>query len=749
MPNRPEHTDKMKACVAKLQDTHDDSSAYAICTASLQKAGEPVFVGAAAGGAEEMRLLGDVPGHEFHGNQYTGEGGAAARQERIKEIDKQITKIAVGPNTPRAIKERMQKIAPLVQEQELHKNVLDPTRPQAILASSKLTKRSDGGYDVQHEGAKIGALEPVSFTGFKAVNSAQQMTSREGFKALYGDKIVNSQGTRKEGHEAIARAHSDVLRTRLTGAEGYVFDDVDITSLRTLHLVGATGVVRTEMFEGREHLVVPLIALMEGVIHAMNAETPEFVPLATLQKAAATWNGRPVTLGHPSRGGVQCSANDPGIRESHGIGTIFNSRVVGTKLLQEAWIDKAKAKRLDPAMLARLVTGEREEVSVGAFVITDGTTGSYRGKPYRAQWLETIGDHLAFLPGGRGACSVEMGCGTHRAAMRMLGGSMELLGSMPDKAQVEINKPGHPAHGKKGKITSSKGDMHTVGDYGTFKQSELKAAADGEEAAELVGYNLLRTHLDTMGKAWDEASGIVNELVADETENPTETAAEEDAEEEVESARLDSVMSLMSVIMAIASQAMSCCAVMNAPEATDVMPRYGAMPMMPCPTCDGTGQVKDGKQSDCPTCDGTGEVAKFKAAAGSRHNKNDQQMVQAIHDQAQALGAQCDRANYKMLRDISQKQRERLPDADFAGKGTSFPIKKPEDVSAAASSIGRAGAGNYSTDELKANIIRIAYRKGASFVAQLPEAWKKKADHKAAANDPNRFYIESVLKGVR
>jgi hypothetical protein len=621
-------------------------------------------------------------------------------------------------------------------------------------------------------------------------------------------------------------------------------------SLRSLHLVGATGVVRTEMFEGREHLVVPLVALMEGVIHAMNAETPEFVPLATLQKAAATWNGRPVTIGHPSRGGIQCSANDPGIRESHGIGTIFNSRVVGTKLLQEAWIDKAKAKRLDPAMLARLLANEREEVSVGAFVITDGTTGSYRGKPYRAQWLETIGDHLAFLPGGRGACSVEMGCGTHRAAMRMLGGSMELLGSMPDKAQVEINKPGHPAHGKKGKITSSKGDMHTVGDYGTFKQSELKAAADGEEAAELVGYKLLRTHLDTMGKAWDEASKIVNELIADETENPTETPAEEAAETQVESAKLDALMSLMSTIASSASLAMSCCMDMNAPdmpEAVGVAPRYMAMPTMPCPTCDGTGQVKtDSKQADCTTCDGTGEVPKFKAAgdspghdfhgnqwteggggsktdaerrshdgyngsptprdgdrvkimgkvqgagkkgtvnfptsdrsfayvhdeetgksigsyhvsnlkvlglfqvlAGSRHNKNDQQMVQAIHDQAQALGATCDRANYKMLRDISQKERERLPDADFAGKGTSFPIKKPEDVAAAASSIGRAGAGNYSTDELKANIIRIAYRKGASFVAQLPEAWKKKADHKAAANDPNRFYIESVLKGVR
>ncbi len=33
-----------------------------------------------------------------------------------------------------------------------------------------------------------------------------------------------------------------------------------------------------------------------------------------------------------------------------------------------------------------------------------------------ASWVYADGDHLAFLPGGRGACSVASGCGTHRAA---------------------------------------------------------------------------------------------------------------------------------------------------------------------------------------------------------------------------------------------------------------------------------------------------------------------------------------------
>lgn len=75
-------------------------------------------------------------------------------------------------------------------------------------------------------------------------------------------------------------------------------------------------------------------------------------------------------------------------------------------------------------------------------------------------------------------------------------------------------------------------------------------------------------------------------------------------------------------------------------------------------------------------------------------------------------------------RDIPQSERDEMANSDFAGKDGSFPIKEPGDVAAAASSIGRAGPDNYSTDELKSNIIRIARRKGPAFVAQLPEAWK-------------------------
>jgi|SRR5579859_49546 len=61
---------------------------------------------------------------------------------------------------------------------------------------------------------------------------------------------------------------------------------------------------------------------------------------------------------------------------------------------------------------------------------------------------------------------------------------------------------------------------------------------------------------------------------------------------------------------------------------------------------------------------------------------------------------------------ISKKERDSMSAADFAGKNKSFPIKKQADVDAAFHSLGRAGSDNYSTSVIRANIIKIAKRKG-------------------------------------
>jgi hypothetical protein len=186
---------------------------------------------------------------------------------------------------------------------------------------------------------------------------------------------------------------------------------------RHLHLLGATGQIRGASFENRDHLVVPVVALCEGVIHAINADAPEFVPISCLS-VAESWNGRPIVKGHPTRNGEQISANEPAVLET-AIGTVFNARIDGKRLLMDAYIDPLKAERVGASrMLERIRAGEIVEVSVGAFVTTEPRSGVHNGKRYKAIWQVVLPDHLALLETGRGACSVDAGCGTRAAESR-------------------------------------------------------------------------------------------------------------------------------------------------------------------------------------------------------------------------------------------------------------------------------------------------------------------------------------------
>ena len=192
------------------------------------------------------------------------------------------------------------------------------------------------------------------------------------------------------------------------------------------YLLGNTGRARFgslfpslqhHLWNGREHLVVPVVMLQESVIHAVNAPTPEFVPLASLSATPHHWNDKPLMLGHPIRDGQQISANDPAVLEAKSLGCIRNARMKGRKLVCEAWVDIAKAVKLGATkLLDRLRNAEPVEVSVGAFVTTHQRKGIHNGKSYDAEWLQIVPDHLALLPESVGACSIAMGCGANRAA---------------------------------------------------------------------------------------------------------------------------------------------------------------------------------------------------------------------------------------------------------------------------------------------------------------------------------------------
>jgi hypothetical protein len=112
------------------------------------------------------------------------------------------------------------------------------------------------------------------------------------------------------------------------------------------------------------------------------------------------------------------SANTPQILEKYQFGFLFNSKMEGSALKTEAWIDTQRAAHLNDntrwvmGRLASMSPGESLEVSTGLFTGSEFHTGKWEGKDYTAVWSGVVPDHLAFLPeGALGACSVADGCG--------------------------------------------------------------------------------------------------------------------------------------------------------------------------------------------------------------------------------------------------------------------------------------------------------------------------------------------------
>jgi hypothetical protein len=170
----------------------------------------------------------------------------------------------------------------------------------------------------------------------------------------------------------------------------------------------ATGSgIRRELFEGTEHLVVPVVMIVEGVLNGALLLADEFGMFPD------SWNGRPVPVLHPENNGGPVSANSPDIIQANTIGCIFGTTLEGTKLKSEVWLNVAKATALGhAALLDELAGGGIVEVSTGYYAEDDPKTGSYDGKPYTAVHRGIRPDHLALLPGQVGACSVADGCGT-------------------------------------------------------------------------------------------------------------------------------------------------------------------------------------------------------------------------------------------------------------------------------------------------------------------------------------------------
>ena len=172
--------------------------------------------------------------------------------------------------------------------------------------------------------------------------------------------------------------------------------------------------IQSVMHEGKKHLVVPVVMMVEGV-HS-GSHGPLLHTIDELGKFPESWNGIPVAVQHPQCGGKNISANNPEVVEKQTVGRIYNTHVEGGKLKAEMWIDEAKAESVSPTAMTYIRQKRPLDVSVGVFTEDEPVEGDWQGETYTAIARNHRPDHLALLPGGVGACSWADGCGVRANA---------------------------------------------------------------------------------------------------------------------------------------------------------------------------------------------------------------------------------------------------------------------------------------------------------------------------------------------
>ena len=155
----------------------------------------------------------------------------------------------------------------------------------------------------------------------------------------------------------------------------------------------------------REYLVAPVSLIVPGVLNGSLG--PLYYPPEEIAANPDAWNGMPLLVNHPDEG---TSARTPEIMQSQQVGSIYNVTANG-KLAGEAWIDVEICRRIDNRILAALESGKKVEVSTGLKTENHPVAGTHNGKSYTHVARNYRPDHLAILPDGIGACSIEAGCG--------------------------------------------------------------------------------------------------------------------------------------------------------------------------------------------------------------------------------------------------------------------------------------------------------------------------------------------------
>lgn len=247
-----------------------------------------------------------------------------------------------------------------------------------------------------------GEFEPDSFRRMKRKHKGKEYSVIIG--RLKGEDTMTEQAYRYgkdtwDVDEARAHCHSHDGR----------FEAAQKLSASFYTFSAGSYSLRYEMFNGARHIVVPVVMLVEGV-HA-GSHGPTLHLAEEFGRVPETWNDIPVYIGHPQEGDAYVSGGDPKLIDTEAVGRVYGARIDEKKLKAEVWLNEAKLKKVSPLAAQYIAQGLPLEVSIGVFTDNGGEPGKWEGEAYITTARNYKPDHLALLPGGKGACSWADGCG--------------------------------------------------------------------------------------------------------------------------------------------------------------------------------------------------------------------------------------------------------------------------------------------------------------------------------------------------
>lgn len=178
---------------------------------------------------------------------------------------------------------------------------------------------------------------------------------------------------------------------------------------------------RSETLNGREYLVLPIVALIgdivlsEGTITADGEISDLSLHIAprVIEDSLIYWSSTPVFANHPP---IDVSVTTPEDYEKFSAGLVLNPEFTDNELRLESWIDVELATSKGGKFLSLVTRGQEGtniEISVGINAIGEEIEGvNASGDKFNFDVALIIPDHLAMLDSSsEGVCSIEDGCG--------------------------------------------------------------------------------------------------------------------------------------------------------------------------------------------------------------------------------------------------------------------------------------------------------------------------------------------------